>query len=88
MIQALAPLFQRRRAEAATLFPRLLRALASPPLAAPVLDLANFLVREKLVPIHPAAECSAELTNLLGELVQSLIRLEERPADFGEISIL
>jgi hypothetical protein len=49
-----------------------------------VLDLANFLLREKLTKRHPAADRAAQLVALLGELVQSLSRLEERPGDAGE----
>jgi hypothetical protein len=83
VVQALAPLFQHRRGEAAALFPGLLGALAHPALAAPVLDLANFLTREGLVPRHPAADQSRQLTDLLGNLVQSLQMLEERPQAQG-----
>ena len=84
VVQALAPLFQRRRPDIAQIFPELLNALVHPALAAPVLDLANFLLREKLVARHPAADRAAQLVALLGELVQSLSRLEERPQDAGE----
>lgn len=84
VVQALAPLFQRQRNQAAALFPQLLHALPLPGLAAPVLDLANFLKREKLVEVHPAAEVASELVNLLGELVQMLLLLEERPEQFGD----
>src|SRR3954469_2196088 len=81
VVQALAPLFQRQRTQAALLFPRLLHAMTSPALAAPVLDLANFLTREKIVVQHPASEVAEELVNLLGELVQTLLTLEERPTE-------
>lgn len=84
VMQAFAPLFQKRRTRAALLFPRLLRAIGSPVLAAPILDLANFLVREKIVAEHPATEVSQELGNLLGELAQTLLVLEERPDEFGD----
>jgi len=84
VVQALAPLFQRQRTQAALLFPRLLHAMSSPALAAPVLDLANFLTREKLVARHPATEVAPELVDLLGELVQTLLTLEERPTEFGD----
>jgi hypothetical protein len=84
VVQALAPLFQRQRTQAALLFPRLLHAMDSPALAAPILDLANFLTREKLVASHPAVDVAAELVNLLGELAQTLLRLEERPDQFGD----
>jgi hypothetical protein len=84
VVQALAPLFQRQRSQAALLFPRLLKAISSPALAAPILDLANYLTREKIVPTHPAGEVSTELVELLGELIQTLLRLEERPDQFGD----
>jgi hypothetical protein len=58
--------------------------MGSPALAAPVLDLANFLVREKIVAAHPAADIASELVALLGELSQSLLRLEERPDQYGD----
>ena len=84
VVQALAPLFQRQRRQAAVLFPRLLHAISAPALAAPILDLANFLTREKLVENHPAAPVASELVNLLGELTQTLLRLEEQPDQFGD----
>src|SRR2546421_4736227 len=66
VVQALAPLFQKQRSQAPLLFPRLLNAISSPALAAPILDLANFLAREKLVSMHPAVDVAPELINLLG----------------------
>ena len=81
VMQALAPLFQVRRPEAASLFPALFGALAQPTVAAPVLDLANFLTREKVVPRHPGAELAGQFSALLGEVVQSLTLLEERPME-------
>lgn len=62
-------------------FPRLLDALAHPQLAAPVLDLANFATREGNAAAHPAAGRAKQLTALLGEIAQSLARLEESPQD-------
>lgn len=84
VMQALAPLFQQQRSKAALLYPRLLSAMTQPVLAAPVLDLANFLTRENLLDRHPAAEVANELVQLLGELVQTLLRMEERPDQFGD----
>jgi hypothetical protein len=84
VVQALSPWFQRQRGRAAKLFPGLLHAIGLPGLAAPILDLANFLTRQKQVPEHPAKEVSAELITLLGELVQTLLLLEERPDQFGD----
>ena len=84
IVQALAPLFQSRRPQAAQLFPRLLAALGSPLLAAPVLDLANFLTREKIVSEHPAKAHANELMALLGDVAQSLSSMEEQPTAGGE----
>ena len=84
VVQALAPLFQRRRAEVVQLFPRLFAALSHPAIAAPVVDLANYLTREKLIPRHPATDRADELANLLGKVVQSLLRMEERPDEHSD----
>jgi hypothetical protein len=84
VVQMLAPLFQRQRLAAAELFPALLNAMGFPALAAPVLDLANFLTREGIVSRHPAADISTELIDLLGELAQMLLLLEEQPDRFGD----
>jgi hypothetical protein len=84
VVQAFAPLFQRQRKQAATLFPRLLRAISAQSVASPILDLANFLTRQKIVARHPAEEVSEQLANLLGELVRTLLVLEERPDEFGD----
>src|SRR5204863_9221024 len=56
----------------------------SPARGAPILDLAKCLTREKLVERHPATDVAAELISLLGELVQTLLVLEERPDEFGD----
>jgi hypothetical protein len=83
VVRALAPLFQRRNLPADALFPALFEALAHPQLAAPVLDLANYLFRERMVAKHPAADRAAQLASLLGEVVQSLARLAEDPQSTG-----
>lgn len=80
---AFAPLFRRRELSAATLFPRLLGALQFPATAALVLDLANHLTRTRRVARHPAADRAVQLIALLGNVVDRLRRLEERPAEFG-----
>jgi len=77
VVQALAPLFQRRDLLVGELFPALLEALEHPQLAAPVLDLANYLVREKRVERHPAADRVEHLSGLLGQIAQSLFSLVE-----------
>ncbi len=66
---------------AQALFPRLLDGLAHPQLAAPVLDLANYLTRQGIEPVHPASSRARQLTALLGDLSQSLARLEESPPE-------
>ncbi len=79
-----APLFQRPHYDASVLFPALLDALQYPCLAAPVLDLSNYLLRSHRVQEHPAREHTTELVALLGNLVQRLTILEESPVDSGE----
>lgn len=76
---AITPLFRRRDYHGSALFPRLLDALAHLSLAAPVLDLANYLTREQLVAEHPAAASHRRLEETLGQIAQRLQRLEERP---------
>lgn len=85
IVQALAPLF--RKPAPLGLFPRVLAALAHPPLAAPILDLANYVTREGLVAEHPAADRSRQLIALLGEIIQGLARLEETPPEPGASAV-
>lgn len=80
---ALGPLFQRADYDPQALFPRLLDALAHPQLAGAVLDLANYLTREKRTTVHPATSRSADLLTLLGALVQRLGKIEEEPDAAG-----
>jgi len=75
---ALTPLFQRRDYDPGELFPRLLDAVGYLPLAAAVLDLANFVTREELVVTHPAADRAEQLADLLGQIAQRLETLQER----------
>ena len=84
IVQAIAPLFQQKTLPVDALFPRLLEALSNPSLAAPVLDLANYMTRQKLVDQHPAHGRSEQLIGLLGELTQSLARLEEQPGELAD----
>ncbi|MFW6106897.1 MAG: HEAT repeat domain-containing protein [bacterium] len=76
---ALTPLFQQRDYNPAVLFPRLFAALQNLGIAAPILDLSNYVTREGLVDQHPAAKRSDELANLLGHLSERLGCLEENP---------
>jgi len=79
----LAPLFQNKDYDTAALFPKLLEALAHQSIAAAILDLANFITRQQLSDVHPAADHCQALTQLLGELLQRLGCLEEQPDESG-----
>ena len=81
---ALSPLFLKRALPADAIFPRLFAAIDKPQLAAAVIDLANFLLREQLVDEHPGKPMAPLLIQLLGSLTHSLQMLEERPEDFAE----
>ena len=78
---ALAPLFQRANYDPADVFPALLEALAYPQAASPVLDLANYLTRNRQVPQHPAHELIPRLTSLLKGVCAQLEKLEQAPLD-------
>jgi hypothetical protein len=78
-----APLWQRPGLAASDLFPDLLDAIGQVDLATAVLDLANFLYRERQVRPHPASPRVAPLAQLLGDLTQQLLRLEVAPLDSG-----
>lgn len=77
----IAPLFQAREMRPEILFPALLDGLQFPSLAAPILDLANYLFRSRRVTAHPAQFRCDELAELLGRLAQRLSQLEESPVD-------
>lgn len=74
---AFAPLVS-RRALPDTLFDQLLQGgLAHPQIAGPALDLMNYQTREQIRTVHPAASRAAELSRLLGWLVDRLEQIEE-----------
>lgn len=77
VVLCFAPLLRPGRYNAAALFPRLLKALEHPHVAAVLLDLCNYLTRVGLVDDHPAAARVTQLAGLLGRLVAELQRLEE-----------
>jgi len=83
LIPILSPMF-RKSLPVSAVFPDLLPAVAHPLLAAPVIDLANYVTREKLVSVHPAADRRQELISLLGNLAQTLGQLEENPLNHAE----
>ncbi|HUY88962.1 MAG TPA: hypothetical protein VMV10_09530 [Pirellulales bacterium] len=82
-VLAFVPFFQRQKQLAPRLFPRLLDALEHPSTAAVVLDLANFLTRQRLAAPHPASARVERLAALLGGLTSRLARLEEHPEEFA-----
>jgi hypothetical protein len=73
---ALSPLFQRPDYDPSALFPRLLDGLVHGSAAAAILDLANFVTRQGLLPRHPAADRVASLADLLRGVVGRLGQLE------------
>ncbi len=82
--QAISPLMQNPRWKVGSVFPRLLQCLQYPSLAAPTLDLANFLAREHNISPHPAADNISMLNRLLGEVSARLGNFEENPRAFGD----
>ena len=81
---AFGPLFQHTDYDPATLFPRLLDAIAQPTVAASVIDLANFLTRQGLLDVHPGSQRKEQLMQLLGAIVQQLEQIEETPDEVAE----
>jgi hypothetical protein len=77
------PLFQHRDYDPAALFPALLDGLKHISLAAAILDLSNFMMRERIVLQHPAAGRVQEISLLLAGLVGRLGRLETTPPAEG-----
>ncbi len=74
---AFAPLVSRRPVPD-TVFNQLLQGgLAHPQIAGPALDLMNYQTREQILTTHPASGRAAELSRLLGWLVDRLEQIEE-----------
>lgn len=82
--QVLSPLMQRDDWPTQAMYPAVLEGLQHPSLAAPLLDLANYLYRTNRVSSHPAAERVSMLRHLLGEVVGRLGRFEDDPRSFGD----
>lgn len=82
---AMVPLFQRRDWPIDALFPQLLDGLKHGSTATVVLDLANFVTRQKLVSVHPAAGRVETLAELLGRVVGMLGRIEDQPQEFARL---
>lgn len=82
--QMISPLMQHDDWPVDALFPAILQGLAEPALAASLLDLANYLVRQERVDTHPAAEMTDALGELLGQVASRLAFFEENPRAFGD----
>lgn len=82
--QLLSPLMQNPDWPIDALFPGLLDLLERPALAAPILDLTNFVVRSGRAAIHPAADRLPMLGQLLTEITHRLDRFEEDPRSLGD----
>ena len=81
---AFGPLFQHRDYDPAALFPTLLEGLKHVNVAAAILDLSNFVTRERIVPQHPASARAQEISLLLAGLVGRLGQIESSPDAAGK----
>jgi hypothetical protein len=82
--QLLSPLMQHDDWPVDAVYPDALDCLQYPPLASPLLDLANYVYRKGRVPQHPAADRLSMLNHLLGEVSGRLGNFEENPHAFGD----
>jgi hypothetical protein len=82
--QVISPLMQHDDWPVDALYPDILDCLQYPALASPLLDLANYMHRRGRAERHPAADRSALLNHLLGEVVGRLGSFEENPRAFGD----
>ncbi len=82
--QLLSPLMQHSNWDISAVFPAALDCLQHPSLAAPLLDLANYLTRSGQVSAHPAADRLPTLNLLLGEVSGRLGQFEDDPHAFGD----
>ncbi len=82
--QILGSLMQHDDWPVGAFFPQALDCLQHPTLAAPLLDLANYLLRTHRVGQHPAADRLPMLNLLLGEIGGRLSQFEQNPHTFGD----
>ena len=82
--QVLSPLMQNSDWQTSAFFPAAFDALPHPSVAAPLLDLANFVFRQGRASTHPAAERRQSLVILLGAVVGRLAKFEEQPRSLGD----
>ncbi|MGI9519486.1 MAG: HEAT repeat domain-containing protein [Pirellulaceae bacterium] len=78
IVVAFAPLVQHHRPfDVDAVFPNLLGGLQHPGVAAAILDVANFVTRQKYTDRHPASDHLDSLIRMLGMLTEQLTMLEE-----------
>lgn len=82
--QVLSPLMQSDDWPVAAVFPALLEAIEHPAIAAPALDVANYLTRKQRVAVHPAADQVAMLNTLLAAVTRRLEQFEADPRTLGD----
>ena len=82
--QVLGPLMGHDDWNVDVVFPKILECLSEPSIAAPMLDLANYLVRSGRVDSHPAASILTSAQELLGAVSRRLERFEEDPRSLGD----
>lgn len=80
---ALSPLFQRRDWPVEAVFPGLLDGLEHPSIVVSVLDLANYVTRQRMVAQHPAWTHRQTLIDLLSGTQGRLGQLASEPQAFG-----
>ena len=73
-------LFRTRDFDVTALFPVLFGGLAHVQVAAPILDLANYVTRSEMVTRHPASDLTETLSELLGNVTGRLGSLESLSA--------
>ena len=81
---AFSPLFRRKKIDVSALFPTILEGISHVQIAAPILDLANFVTRHDLVDRHPAHDRKTTLIDLLGKIVGRLGRLGDDVCESSE----
>ncbi len=82
-VEALTPLWRVKPGFFSELFPRLLDAVQHLGVAAMVLDLTNYLVRQGRLASHPAQPRASQLVALLGSLADRLEGFEQRSREAG-----
>ncbi len=78
-----APLLKREELPVSALFPALLGGVSELALATAIIDLSNFLYRNRACRPHPAAVRALPLAQLLAGATQRLLQIEQSPAKFG-----